>query len=60
MGFNKKYVPELEELKWRLAEYPESLKHYLNADALIGPSDSMRYLDEMAEKQKEAKASAKK
>jgi hypothetical protein len=60
MGFNKKYVPELEELKRRLAEHPESLRHYLNADALIGPVDSMRYIDEMAEKQKKEEESAKK
>ena len=60
MGFNKKYVPELEELKRRLAEYPESLRYYLNADALIGPVDSMRYLDEMAEKQRKEALSAKK
>jgi len=60
MGFNKKYVPELEKLKAQLAEYPENLKYYLNADALIGPVNSMRYLDEMAEKQRKEEELAKK
>jgi len=54
MGFNKKYVPELKKLKAQLDEYPENLKYYLNADALIGSAESMKYLDKLWEKQRKA------
>jgi len=57
MGFNKRYVPELEMLKAQLAQYPETLKYYLNADALLGPVNSMKYLDEMVERQRKEKQS---
>lgn len=48
MGFNKKYLPPLAELKKHLADYPETLKYYLNADALIGSRESIDYLDQLA------------
>lgn len=47
MGFNKIYVEDLEELKAELKEKPENLKYYAKADMLIGPSESIRYLEEL-------------
>jgi hypothetical protein len=47
MGFNKKYLPPLMELKNRLAESPESIKYYWNADALIGPAESIDYIEHL-------------
>lgn len=44
MSFNKKRVPPLNELIEELAKYPEHLKFYQKADALIGPPDSVDYL----------------
>ena len=57
MGFNKRYVPELESLKERRKEY-SSDREFLNAivgksDALIGPVESIKYLDSIYEKIKE-------
>jgi hypothetical protein len=54
MGFNKRYIQELEVLKERRKEY-NSDKEFLNAvvgksDALIGPKESMDYLDSLYEK----------
>lgn len=46
MGFNKKRLPPLEDLKKELADSPERIKSYMNADALIGPVDSANYLNE--------------
>jgi len=54
MGFNKRYIQELEVLKERRKEY-SSDKEFLNAvvgksDALIGSKESMDYLDSLYEK----------
>lgn len=49
MGFNKKHLPALSELKKRLDENPESVKYYWNADALIGPSESVDYIQHLWE-----------
>ena len=49
MGFNKKYLPPLQELKQRLADNPEAVKYYWNADALIGPSESVDYIQHLWE-----------
>lgn len=46
MGFNKKYVRKLEELKEELKNNPDSIIYYMNADALIGSKESIDYLDE--------------
>jgi hypothetical protein len=54
MGFNKRYIQELEVLKERRKEYGSD-KEFLNAivgksDALIGSKESMDYLDSIYEK----------
>lgn len=54
MGFNKRYIQELEVLKERRKGY-NSDKEFLNAivgksDALIGSKESMDYLDSLYEK----------
>jgi hypothetical protein len=55
MSFNKKYLPELKELKEYLDQYPENLRHYFNADALIGPEESIKYIDHLWKLQEKAK-----
>lgn len=56
MGFNKKYIPDLENLKdirERMNDDDYFLKIYLyNPDALIGPVESIDYLKELSNKQK--------
>ena len=59
MGFNKRYIPDLETLKERRKEH-KSDEEFLNsvvgkADALIGPPDSMAFLDSIYDKIKEDK-----
>lgn len=54
MGFNKRYIQELEILKEKRKEY-NSDKEFLNAivgnsDALIGSMKSIDYLDSLYEK----------
>jgi hypothetical protein len=54
MGFNKRYVPELEVLMERRKKY-DSDEEFLNsvvgkADALMGSVQSMEYLDSIYEK----------
>ena len=54
MGFNKRYIPSLDKLIEKREEY-QSDKDFLKAvvgksDALIGPQDSMEYLDSIYEK----------
>lgn len=47
MSFNKKRIPELEELKRKHAELGDSyLEQFRSCDALIGPVDSGKYLDD--------------
>jgi hypothetical protein len=55
MGFNKKYVRPLDELKKELEENPERLKYYIKADALIGPSESIQYIEDLIKKSYELK-----
>jgi hypothetical protein len=55
MGFNKRYVPELNRLKELLVEMGESyfLKIYLfNPDAVIGSKESLDFIDEVYENHK--------
>ena len=59
MGFNKRYIPDLETLKERRKEYTND-EDFLSsvvgkADALIGPPDSMSFLDSIYDKIKEDK-----
>ena len=54
MGFNKRYIPSLDKLIEKREEY-QSDKDFLKAvvgksDALIGPQDSIEYLDSIYEK----------
>jgi hypothetical protein len=49
MGFNKRYLPDLEELKVIHEKFPDDrdfIKFIVGkSDALIGPSESHAYLD---------------
>ncbi len=54
MGFNKRYIQEIEVLKERRKQYNAD-EEFLNAvvgksDALIGSKESMDYLDSLYEK----------
>jgi hypothetical protein len=45
MSFNKKHVPQLEELKVRHLERGDSyLQVFEKADCLIGPTESINYI----------------
>jgi len=55
MSFNKKYVRSLDELKEELKNYPDHLRYYVNADALIGPPESINYIEKMWKLQEKAK-----
>jgi hypothetical protein len=47
MSFNKKRIPELSELKRKHAELGDAyLEQFLSGDAIIGPIDSGKYLDD--------------
>jgi hypothetical protein len=47
MSFNKKRIPELAELKRNHDELGDSyLEQFSSCDALVGPIDSGKYLDE--------------
>jgi len=52
MGFNKRYLPKLEDLKRKRIELGDSFfyKIYITSpDAVIGPSESINYIEEFAE-----------
>ena len=44
MGFNKKRVPPLNELIALLENDPQSLNRYMNADSIVGPTESVDYV----------------
>jgi hypothetical protein len=47
MSFNKKRVPEINELMLRHRELGDSyLEQFKSCDALVGSADSLRYLEE--------------
>jgi hypothetical protein len=46
MAFNKKMVPSLAELENMIKNKPEIVKLYINADMLVGPSDSLQLIDD--------------
>jgi hypothetical protein len=55
MGFNKRYIPEVNKLKELLDEMGEHyfLKIYLfNPDARIGSKESLDFIDKVYENQK--------
>jgi|TARA_B110000967_G_scaffold209931_1_gene268696 hypothetical protein len=48
MGFNKRYLPELEDLKRRRIELGDTFfyKIYITSpDAVIGPTESINYIN---------------
>lgn len=57
MGFNKMYLPELSTLKKALQEdgqdrFTESwVRRLLKADAVIGPVESLRFLEQFINKE---------
>lgn len=51
MGFNKIMLPDLKEIKERYKKEPKStLNWIMKADAIIGPEDSVRYVDKLLKK----------
>lgn len=56
MGFNKRYLPELEDLKKTYEKFKSDedfLKHILGkSDVIIGSSESHRYMEEIFERVK--------
>ena len=54
MGFNKRYIQELSVLKERRKEYSSDEEFFKavvgKSDALIGPPESISYLDSIYEK----------
>lgn len=54
MGFNKRYLPDLETLKERRKEYSSDKDFYIatvgKSDALIGPEESLDFLDSIYKK----------
>jgi|AOAMet1_03_M0_10_1038530.scaffolds.fasta_scaffold08628_2 hypothetical protein len=55
MGFNKRYVPEVKELKKTLLEKGSNwfYKIYVTSpDALIGPSESIEFIEEFQKNNK--------
>ncbi len=63
MGFNKRYLPELEELKkiHSRFEKDEDFLNYISgkADAILGSSESHRYMEEVYERVKKSKEQIK-
>jgi len=47
MGFNKKTLPSLRELKDMLRANPALVNYDWGADALIGPSESIDYIEHL-------------
>jgi len=52
MGFNKKYVRDLESLKNELQNSPDNINYYMKADAFIGSSEAINYIYEFWEEYK--------
>jgi hypothetical protein len=59
MGFNKRYLPDLPELETLRSKFScdeDFLKKIIGkSEALIGPSDSMRYIETMEDSIKQKK-----
>ncbi len=48
MSFNKIYLQEVDEEKRRYEEDPKSFKKRIEkADSIIGPADSMKFVEEV-------------
>jgi hypothetical protein len=54
MGFNKKFIPELEDLKKIQESFGDDKRfldmYYFKPDALIGSKESVDYLEQMAKR----------
>jgi len=59
MGFNARYIPDLETLKKRRQEHENDEEFFTEtvgkSDSLIGPSDSLDFLDSIYEEIKKKK-----
>jgi hypothetical protein len=55
MSFNKKHVPSLDRLKEDLLRSPHSIQYYWKASALVGPSDSLDYIEMLREEKNKKK-----
>lgn len=47
MSYNIKHVPHLNELIAELTAYPDNLRYYQKAEVLIGPPNSIAYLESL-------------
>lgn len=65
MGFNKLYLPEVTDLQESLDRDGKEnferfwVRRYLNADAVIGPSESMDFIKQFMIKQDEKNSIAR-
>lgn len=51
MGFNKIILPDIKEMKERYKQEPKStLNWIIKADAIIGPVESVRYVEKLLKK----------
>lgn len=57
MGFNKKYLPPLEEVKKILSENADYLDSFEKADAWIGSAETADFLQEEIRKKYESEDS---
>ena len=55
MGFNKKYLPSLEKFKEIIEYNPDYIVSCWEADALIGPVETVRFIEVEYKKLKENK-----
>jgi len=53
MGFNKRYLPELEDLKKEYEHdgHEQFVRRMSKYDALIGPSDSMKFVNHIIDEE---------
>jgi hypothetical protein len=55
MGFNKIILPDVKEMKERYKQEPKStLNWIMKADAIIGPVESVRYVEKLLKKKNSA------
>ena len=45
MSYTHKYLPELDILKQILSDNPNQITHYVKYESLIGPIESVNYLN---------------
>lgn len=61
MGFNKRFVREIDFLKNELSEIGKEkfIQKYTTPDVLMGPSDSLAFINEVVNSNKNLKSSSK-